>query len=299
MHQRIARSTGARGHCHSRAGAILSLGILAAPIAAAEDAVLLHRWPADGDASDLVGAADGSAIGDVAFEPGRFGLAFRFAHGGAVTLPSPAGEGINGDFTISLWCRFESATPAAILHKGAVCGRGEWYRMESRTDGDLQCSVSDDETGQVALLTREADLHNGEWHHVAWRREGNAQSILVDGCLLVSPTSSEVGHLAIAHELTLGGPWCSADGTRQVPFSGWLDEVRWYAGALGDASIRELARGPLVADLTDDDWVDAADLGHVLGTWGVCGVCCAADLDGSGEVDAADLAMLLDAWSVE
>jgi hypothetical protein len=52
-------------------------------------------------------------------------------------------------------------------------------------------------------------------------------------------------------------------------------------------------------DLTDDGVVSAADLGILLGSWGVCpgrGPC-AADLDQDGDVDAADLAALLGAWT--
>ncbi len=49
------------------------------------------------------------------------------------------------------------------------------------------------------------------------------------------------------------------------------------------------------ADLTGDDFVDAADLAGLLAAWGECARC-PADLDGSGGVDAADLAALLAAW---
>jgi hypothetical protein len=261
------------------------------------DATLVHHWPGEGTAEDAVGRADGTAIGAMTYDAGRVGRAFRFADGSAVALPASVGDAINGDFTIASWCRFESPAAAALLHHGSSCAAGEWFRMESRPDGDLLVSCSDDETGTLALLTRKADLLDGAWHHVAWRREGNAHSLFVDGCLLVSPTLSDVGSLAIPTDLLLGGAWCTSSGDAGAPFAGWIDEVRWYLGALDDGAIRSLARGPVAADLTGDNAVDGADLALLFSSWGSCGACCAADLDGDGEVDGADLGALLAQWT--
>jgi hypothetical protein len=265
---------------------------------ASGDAELVHHWAANGNALDLVGSADGVAIGDVGYEEGPFGLAFHIANGGAISLPAPAGDFVNASFTITLWCRCESALPSAILRKGDGCRGSEWYRLETRPDGDLLCSGSDDETGPFSLLTRKADLFDGAWHHVAWRRDGSLHSLWIDGCALVSRTMIEIGELSISSPLTFGGPWCGTDGREGGPFDGGLDDIRWYAGALEDSEIRELARGPFGADLNGNDRVDGADLALLLGAWGVCGVCCQEDLDGSGEVDGNDVAKLLDQWSI-
>jgi hypothetical protein len=53
---------------------------------------------------------------------------------------------------------------------------------------------------------------------------------------------------------------------------------------------------PCPADLDDNDFVDAADLGILLGAWGPCTGACAADLDDNSFVDAADLGILLGGW---
>ncbi|MCA9284785.1 MAG: right-handed parallel beta-helix repeat-containing protein [Phycisphaerales bacterium] len=50
-----------------------------------------------------------------------------------------------------------------------------------------------------------------------------------------------------------------------------------------------------VGDLTDDQVVDGADLGILLGLWGPCPGC-AADLNDDGQVNGADLGILLGAW---
>lgn len=54
--------------------------------------------------------------------------------------------------------------------------------------------------------------------------------------------------------------------------------------------------GPL-GDLNGDGIVNGADLGLLLGSWGVCGGC-PADLNGDGIVNGADLGLMLGAWTV-
>jgi len=52
---------------------------------------------------------------------------------------------------------------------------------------------------------------------------------------------------------------------------------------------------PCAADLNDDNAVDGADLGRLLGAWGDAAAS-EADLNGDGAVDGADLGRLLGAW---
>jgi formylglycine-generating enzyme required for sulfatase activity len=55
---------------------------------------------------------------------------------------------------------------------------------------------------------------------------------------------------------------------------------------------------PCAADLTDDDVVDANDLGMVLAGWGDCGKSCSADIDGDGAVTGEDMAAVLNFWGM-
>jgi hypothetical protein len=48
-----------------------------------------------------------------------------------------------------------------------------------------------------------------------------------------------------------------------------------------------------IGDLNGDSTIDGADLGMLLGAWGMSG---SADLDNSGAVDGADLGTMLGAW---
>jgi hypothetical protein len=53
---------------------------------------------------------------------------------------------------------------------------------------------------------------------------------------------------------------------------------------------------PCPADLDGNGFVDAADLGSLLASWGACGKSCPADINGDGFVSAMDIASMLDAW---
>ncbi|MBL9141123.1 MAG: hypothetical protein JNK53_04595, partial [Phycisphaerae bacterium] len=71
--------------------------------------------------------------------------------------------------------------------------------------------------------------------------------------------------------------------------------------ANGDGTPDECQVGPWnPADLNFDGAVNGADLGMLLGAWGVCppkNAPCPADLNGDGAVNGADLGALLSAWT--
>jgi len=74
-------------------------------------------------------------------------------------------------------------------------------------------------------------------------------------------------------------------GYRPLP-SRFINKV---LGTVGSAA------PPCPADLNHDGKVNGADLGLMLGSWGLCSGC-PADLNGDGRVNGADLGLLLGAW---
>ena len=54
--------------------------------------------------------------------------------------------------------------------------------------------------------------------------------------------------------------------------------------------------GCCVGNVNGDSLVDGADLGILLGSWGVCAPSCAADFNRDGAVNGSDLGVLLNAW---
>lgn len=81
--------------------------------------------------------------------------------------------------------------------------------------------------------------------------------------------------------------------------TGAMDGVQgfaaFYGPAVDDVSVN-LAPPSCPADLNHDGIVDGADLGILLGAWGVVVTPTPADLNLDGIVDGADLGMLLGSW---
>ncbi|MDZ4830296.1 MAG: S8 family serine peptidase [Phycisphaerae bacterium] len=97
--------------------------------------------------------------------------------------------------------------------------------------------------------------------------------------------------IVAAIENTLAGTSAPIDAIN-APYKGMLG-----AGRI-DAFAATLA-GPIQpkpGDLNGDGVVGSADLGVLLGQWGLCSGACSADIDLDGNVDAADLAALLGSW---
>ena len=61
--------------------------------------------------------------------------------------------------------------------------------------------------------------------------------------------------------------------------------------------IREPTVELCVGDINEDGKVDGADLGVLIGSWGVCAGC-PADFNGDNTVNGADLGVMIGAWGV-
>src|SRR6185503_715646 len=94
--------------------------LTAAAGAQATVANLIHHWPANGNADDAAGSADGVLHNPVVFGDGQFGQSFHLS-GGFVTFGTQAGNFGTSDFTISFWMRTTSRAHTALLTKRAIC----------------------------------------------------------------------------------------------------------------------------------------------------------------------------------
>lgn len=272
--------------------------LVSAVVAQATFPDLVHRWRGDGDAADAAGGSEGILHGPVSYGPGRHGQAFELGAGAWIDFGPRPGSFGSLDFTISFWCRLERPMQATLLSKRWTCTPVDMFEIRSKVDGDVAIDIAGAKGASASsLVTRKAGLDDGAWHHLAWRREDGAQSVFIDGCVLVTPVGGDVADLTTSAPLALGvGPCTGAtDGT--TPFIGAFDEIQIYGRALGDAEIRVLAGSGILGDIDADTDVDGADLGFLLNGWGACGSCCPADLDGDGVVGPIDLGLLLAAWS--
>jgi len=134
-------------------------------------------------------------------------------------------------------------------------------------------------------------------------------TMLVQTC---SDTSSAATDARLAAMTTCGDAStiiaCDDDGCSTTTFTSKLSfpctagttyyiAVGGYDAAWTGSNVEIVPPAPPAcpADLNNDGQVNGADLGLLLGAWGVCSGC-AADLNADGQVNGADLGLLLGAW---
>ncbi len=142
------------------------------------------------------------------------------------------------DFTVELW--FKSVDAAAyIFQKGSISANadkgtsGKWVGLEYK-GGNLKFAI-DDNVLKTEASAPAADYFDGSWHHFVGVRESMSKSLklYIDGELR-SESSDGTGDISDNNEpFTLG----NVNGTLDNPYSGCLDELIVYEGAMSAAKV--------------------------------------------------------------
>lgn len=187
---------------------------------------LIHWWPGEGDARDVVGGAHGTLAAGLAFVPGRVGQAFN----GVITVPDTAGFNFasNRPFTLEFWARpTNEITVAHILGKRASTARNHFQFAQDRRGLHFNTEL-------VEVFAHGARLVPDQWTHLAATAGDGQLRIYVDGQLR-GTTPGGLGQPNPA-PLELG----SASGT--APFPGYLDEISLYERVLSEAELGAIYR---------------------------------------------------------
>lgn len=189
------------------------------------NAALLHQWSAEDDATDSVGADDGTASGGVTYGDGLFGQGFFFdGVDGAVGFGTSAGNFGTGDFTIAFVVR-TTATPGlmSIIGKREACAPGTFWDVRFYANGAmiLELMESNLHTG----VTTSTAINDGLYHTVVFARAGTVVTAYVDGFLDSQNDSGVVANVFNSAPLSVGMGVCMGKDST-VPFAGVLDELR-------------------------------------------------------------------------
>lgn len=261
--------------------------LLAAPPAPAG---MTHSWPAEGNALDGVGMADGTLVGNVTYTPGFIGQGFELdGNDSAITFGIDVGNFGTSDFSVAFAIKADpSQTIEDILAKRDVCGFSPFWNIRISNAGtpsfELRENVTD--TGLPAPV----NVRDGAFHTVVFTREGSAMSAYIDGRFVDRKESQSIADPTNTAEMGVSNGACiGLDGT--LEFVGVIDEIRLADTAepyllLGDF---ECGDGALNGNVTATDAL--ATLKTAIGT----GHCpdCVCDANNSGDITASDALLIL------
>jgi hypothetical protein len=207
-----------------------------------------HWWRAEGDASNAVSTAHGTASGSLSYAPGRIGQAFSFdgTFASQVTFGTNAGNFGTADFTIGLWLKTATSNTlnTQFLVKRAGCSHENFWSLAMA--GGPYVELDQDNQGNnyfsVSANLSAAPVADAQWHHLAFVRRGGEGLFYRDAVLVGAKATNFVTQLSNSAPLLANSGICQAFGA--VALNGLLDEIKLYGCALSAAQIAESAGLP-------------------------------------------------------
>ena len=151
-----------------------------------------------------------------------------------VRIPNQVADGLQ-DFTVAVWVNTTKNGQQAVL-SGANNSQNNEFLLFFSNGSTLRTFLKGSSNSYSAALA------NGTWHHIVWMREGNRETVYLDGTSL--GTKSVTGStLAIAtnglwlgsEQDAVGGGWAASQ-----EFVGTMDEVNFYERGLSENEIEAL-----------------------------------------------------------
>jgi len=160
----------------------------------------------------------------------------------AVIIPGSSNYMNTRDFSISLYFKSTGAATQDLLSRKEFCNNENAFSMQ------VTPSVNRITTKIAQNNSKELNFNNDLdpavcWHHIVFVREGNFQSVWMNGKKIQeenSVTRIDLENQNIELELS-GGPCL---GLSDLPYRGFIDEVRLYNRALDVVDIQELYFSP-------------------------------------------------------
>ena len=259
---------------------------------------LIGYWPLDGNANDAtVNNNHGIIHGAPQFVPGKVGQAVKFDGKSGIEIPNQSFFATPNPSAVTFWAKI----PYGVRPDGVAVGKKDYTLSTGPTNRGLGWGLDGngghrdgflillgyDATGERLVLGQgnanfAYDTHNdGKWRHFALSidADGNA-TYYVDGVSMNLPTDNRASGFTLARvgndtPLSFGFSASFPRGGRN--WKGYLDEVRFYDGALSQSEILALI---------------AAD-------GGTCATREAGDIDGDCEFNLYDFVLLASEWLLD
>ena len=192
---------------------------------------IVSWWPAEGNANDIIGTNNGTAMGSLSYTNGKVGQAFVFAGSGeGVQLGNPTDLQLQ-DFTIETWIQrgsVSNSTSDPQLTTGIFMAYGYGgYGFGIYDDGSIFLT----RVG-IDALTIPNLITNTNWHHVALTKAGTNVVFYLDGVSYPAP-SPYTSVFNFDTDVAIGARGDNLAGS----FLGSIDEMSIYNRALSSNEI--------------------------------------------------------------
>jgi hypothetical protein len=188
-------------------------------------------------ASELEDAADPERIS------GAAGGALRFNGASFVRLPHRSELNVQS-LTAETVAR-SSSSPGPWRYLVSRGGRGCFagsYGLYTGAAGGIAVYVFDGSRYTVSATARPVDVWDGRWHHIAGTFDGRYLRLFVDGRPVGDPIYSP---MSIDYATTSAGTYLGRFVTCELAFTGDLDFVRLWSGALSAGAVSTTAAAEL------------------------------------------------------
>ncbi len=194
------------------------------------------RWPADGDAADVVGSNSGTLVGGVSFAPGVKCSALSFdGVDDAVAVATPSELPLENDpRTIALWIKvdtFEHDDEIVVWGNDVTAQKSAIALKSIPEQGGPTVFFWGFFTDIVSDTTMDTDT----WYHVAFTFDGTTGTLYLDG--EVVGTAELTLNTPDVTEFRIGS---GLDGAGDS-FAGDVDDLLIYGRALSAGEVAELA----------------------------------------------------------
>jgi len=221
------------------AALVLQSTVMGAPLPLAG---ISAHWPADGNATDVVGTNHGTLQNGASFDSGKFGQAFDLTGpSDLVRMSQPIEFTAVEDFTIGLWVN-QAVTPANQGFIVETRNGSSGFAISTLPDNRIVMGGRADNAFILGGVTQ-GPINNGQWYHVAavFDRVADELRLYLDGSLQSTQNLAAATGFTASDKLFLG-----AINTQSASFNfnGLVDEVQVYERALTGTEIQSLVPEP-------------------------------------------------------
>jgi len=190
---------------------------------------VVGKWPADGNANDIVGGNQATLIGGATFAPGKVGKAFSLdGKDDWVSIKLKNAPTGNAPHSIAAWLNPKSLPSKRswiLLWGNPGTGSHHW----------LQNSAGNTQFGPWDGSQVQPPLPINKWTHVAMTYDGKSLKSYVNGTLTQTQTISSP-KFKLSDSLVLGKPMVGGESW----YAGLIDQLAIYDRALNAGDVKVL-----------------------------------------------------------